>query len=95
MEIVLTDLLTQIFMLLGILLASFVLALLKKLLGVEKLKQIEAELTAHAYHENLIREGTKHLRLTVLEACVNLGEHPDHAYLMLDRIRESEKGEWK
>jgi hypothetical protein len=46
MEIVLTDLLTQIFMLLGILLASFVVALLKKQLGVEKLKQIEAELTA-------------------------------------------------
>ena len=44
MEIVLTDLLTQIFMLLGILLASFVVALLKKQLGVEKLKQIEAEL---------------------------------------------------
>jgi len=46
MEIVLTDLLTQIFMLLGILLASFVVALLKKHLGVEKLKRIEAELTA-------------------------------------------------
>lgn len=46
MEIVLTDLLTQIFMLLGILIASFVVALLKRHLGVEKLKQIEAELTA-------------------------------------------------
>ncbi len=46
MEIVLTDLLTQIFMLLGILLASFVVALLKKQLGVEKLKRIEAEFTA-------------------------------------------------
>jgi len=57
--------------------------------------RIEAKKIAHAFHENLIREGTKHLRLTVLEACVNLGEHPDHAYLMLDRIRESEKGEWK
>lgn len=46
METVLTDLLTQVFMLLGILLASFVVALLKRRLGVEKLKQIEAELTA-------------------------------------------------
>jgi len=46
MELVLSHMLTQIFMLLGILLASFVLALLKKLLGVEKLKQIEAELIA-------------------------------------------------
>jgi len=33
-------------MLLGILLASFVVALLKKHLGVEKLKRIEAELAA-------------------------------------------------
>ena len=55
------------------------------------MNKIEAEQTAHAYHENLIREGTKHLRLTVLEACINLGEHPDHAYLMLDRIREEER----
>jgi hypothetical protein len=47
--------------------------------------------TAHAFHENLIREGTKHLRLTVQEACINLGEHPDHAYLMMDRIEEKER----
>ena len=46
METVLMDLLTQVFMLLGILLASFVVALLKKQLGVEKMKKIEAELIA-------------------------------------------------
>ena len=46
MEVVLSDLLAQVFMLLGVLLASFVLALLKKHVGVQKLKEIEAELTA-------------------------------------------------
>jgi hypothetical protein len=46
MELVLSDLLAQVFMLLGVLLASFALALLKKQVGVQKLKQIEAELTA-------------------------------------------------
>lgn len=46
MELVLSDLLAQVFMLLGVLLAGFVLALLKKQVGVQKLREIEAELIA-------------------------------------------------
>jgi len=46
MEQVFSDLLVQVFMLVGILLASFVMALLKKQFGTEKLKEIKAEFEA-------------------------------------------------
>ena len=53
--------------------------------------RFEAEVLAGAYHEQLVKEGTRHLRLAVMEACVNQGIHPDHACLMLDRIKETER----